>query len=195
MFFFYLIPFPLQIFAQDSSSDLQLRIYELESLVSILQAKLVEVDEYKFLLYAIVGIILFLVILGSNVSFKRKISLGLTSIKKQLVEKYRESISILSAETDESVKNEIKKIQIYNRKIVELTIGRKSDYPETYHKLACISAVEDNLDGVLSNLRTYFELSFRGVEVYVKRDTLFEKIIENRQFRELLTEFKKPGLK
>ena len=76
-------------------------------------------------------------------------------------------------------------VKSFNR-VIEL----KSDYPETYHKLACISAVEDNLDGVLSYLRTYFELSLSGVEVYVKRDALFEKFLENTEFQELLTEFK-----
>lgn len=120
--FLYQFPFSMGTFAQDRTEELQERIGELESMVSILRAKLVEVDDYKFLLYAILGVLIFLVILGTNASFKRKISRELNAIKKQLIEKYRESIAELPAETEEAVKNEIKKIHIYNRKIVELTL-------------------------------------------------------------------------
>jgi len=117
----------LKIFSQDSTEGLQERIRELESLVSILQAKLVEVDEYKFLLYAIVGIIIFLMVVGTNASFRRKISKELNAIKKQLIEKYRESITVLAAETEEAIKQEKKKINLYNRKLIELTVQER-DY-------------------------------------------------------------------
>lgn len=122
---FFTITF--RLIAQDSTVDLQEKIRELESLVTVLQAKLAEVNEYKFCLYTIIGVIIFLMIVGINASFRRKISYELNAVKRQLIEKYRESIVILAVDTEEAIGKEKNKIALYNRKLVELIVAER-DY-------------------------------------------------------------------
>ncbi|MBI9100210.1 MAG: tetratricopeptide repeat protein [Spirochaetaceae bacterium] len=125
--FFSLSPY---IFSQDSVAELNGRIAELESLVNILQSKLVEVDQYKYLLFAIVGLIFFLMIIGTNASFKRSLTREMNRIKRELLEKYRESISLLIIEEDKNqIDDMIKQISQYNEKSAELALPEKNYSP------------------------------------------------------------------
>lgn len=114
-------------YTQENTDELYGKIRELKSQITILQAKLSEVEQYEFLLFLIVGVIFFLIIIGTNASFKKKMTWELRVIKKQLIDKYRESIESTIAETEEHITDEKRKILLYRNKTTELMILEK-DY-------------------------------------------------------------------
>jgi len=120
------------LFAQDSTEELQERIAELESLVSILQSKLGEVDLLNYILVALGGTVFLIIILVFNYSFRRKISKEINAIKRQLLCGYRESISELIPEEGDDRNQEVLKVVEYNRNLKNLSVEQHSYLPDDW---------------------------------------------------------------
>lgn len=115
----------LSLSGQNSAEQLQERVVELESLVSILQSKLEEVDLLNFILLAITGAVFFLIFLVMNFSFRRRVSRELNAIKRQLMGSLREHISPIISDDDNGVGEQRERIAEYDRKLKELSVSER----------------------------------------------------------------------